>query len=836
MRLAKFFLLAITLLMLNACSEQPQSVDKLAKKHAPAEHLLFQRAYPDLTVGLRAMDDALDAVKLHAEGQSRSADLPWTVQGPHNIGGRLNTVALHPNNSEEIWVGASAGGVFRSMDNGDSWEALTDDFGQLPIGCIVFDPLHPDTVYVGTGDPQISGLPHIGDGLYRTVDGGENWVHIGLTAQRIIPKVVIHPDDPNTIYAATMGLPFERDFNRGLYRSTDFGVSWEQILNISDESGVIDFVMHKTNPDTLFAAVWPRIRNHQESLISGNEARIHRSTDGGDTWEELANGLPETEVCRIGFTQSGENPDRMWAVVISTDYSVEGIYRTDNAGDTWGNVVSAPEQLFGALGGFGWYFAKIRVNPTNDLEMCLLGVDMWVTYDGGQNWELGTPPWWMYEVHADKHDLLYLNNNEVLLATDGGLYRSTDHFENWTDVDNIPNTQFYRIALNPHNPGYFTGGAQDNGTTTGNIDGIEDWSRDYGGDGFQAIYDPIDDEIVYYETQNGGLAVRIGGFTSGFTGGIGEDDRTNWDSPIIMSAHDNQRMYTGTFRVYRHNSAPFGSWNVISGDLTDGVIFGDNFHNISTVGESRVDEEVIYAGTSDGNVWRSLNSGDDWANITDGLPERYVTNIKTSPEDGLTVYVTHSGYKDNDQTAHIHKSTDAGDTWQDITGDMPEHPVNHIEVWNDSIHFVATDAGVYFTANAGVNWERVGNNMPIIPVFDIEIDTVNHLLVAGTFARSIQTFPVDSLVILPEIGTPIGVQEQAQNRAIQIFPSPVEDFLNFSRTIDGRVDVFNIAGQRVISREMKSTQGMAVNELNPGQYVIVIEIDGQKSVQRFMKL
>lgn len=821
---------------LSACTDQHTTQDQLVKKHAPAEHLFFQRSYPDLSPDMRAMDEAFEAVKLSAASSTRSADLPWTVQGPHNIGGRLNTITLHPDNPEEIWIGASAGGVFRSTDNGENWEAVSDDFGQLPIGCIVFDPLHPDTVYVGTGDPQVSGLPHIGDGLYRSVDGGDSWENIGLSQQRIIPKLIIHPNDPNTLYAATMGLPFERDFERGVYRSTDFGMTWEQILNVSDESGAIDLVMHHENPNTLFTAIWPRIRNNQESLISGNEARIHRSTDGGDTWEELGNGLPETEVSRIGLTQSGTNADRMWAVVIGTDFEVEGIYRTDDAGDSWNNIVTNPDQIFGALGGFGWYFGNIRVNPFNDMEMCLLGVDMWVTYDGGQNWEMATPPWWMYDVHADKHDLIYLSNNETLLATDGGLYRSEDHFLNWEDIDNIPNTQFYRVALNPHNPDLYTGGAQDNGTSTGNLQGLEEWTRDYGGDGFQCIYDPVDPGIVYYETQYGGLAVSINGVTSGFTGGIGEEDRTNWDTPIIMSAHNNQRMYTGTYRVYRHNNAPFGGWNVISGDLTDGVIFGDNYHNISTLGESQVDEEVIYAGTSDGNVWRSLNGGDDWENITFGLPERYVTNIKTSPTEDLTVYVTHSGYKDNDQTAHIHRSEDAGDSWTDITGDLPEHPVNHIEVWNDSIYFIATDAGVYFTENAGSNWERVGNNMPIIPVFDIEIDTTNRLLVAGTFARSMQTFPVDSLVVLPEIDTPIGVEESQLATQFQVFPNPCETTLNFKPRQNAKVNIFNNRGQCVKTALTNGSGQLAVADLEPGQYVIIMQVAGQKSVQRFVKM
>lgn len=830
------------LLLLSACSteekKETKGLAKFEEKLKPAEHLWKQRAYPDNHVNLKAMDKLATQVQLAAS--QKTADTPWTLEGPTNIGGRINALEVHPENSDIMYAGAAAGGLFKTTDNGTTWIPVGDTFSYLAISHIQFDPQDPSIVYVATGDPNISGLPHIGNGIYKSEDDGATWTNIGLSEQRIISKIAVHPTEQNTLYAGAMGLPFERNNDRGFYKTTDGGTTWEQTLLLDDDAGITDLKVNPQNPDIVFAAGWNRIRNNQESVIYGPESRIYRSTDGALTWDTLTVGLPTDTLCRIGLEMSQNDPNTLWAIIINQSYGVEGIYKTTDAGDSWTNLLTDPFALEGALGGFGWYFAKVRVNPWNEDEISVLGVDLWTSYDNGETWEMTTPPWWAYEVHADKHDMVYLSEETVLLATDGGLYKTTNHFNSWTDIEDIPNTQFYRIAVDPFNPGYYTGGAQDNGTTTGNEEFINDWFRDYGGDGFQCIYDYENDGIRYMETQNGNIVVEMDGFVDNFTNGIDEEDRRNWDMPYIMSSWTSSIMYTGTQRMYKHDGAPFSQWLPISEDLTDGNIFGSGFHTISTVADDPLDEYIVYAGTTDGNVWRGELLGDyTWTPLYDELPERWVTNIKASKETPSRLWVSHSGYKDNDQTAHLHRSDDEGATWTDVTGDLPEQPINHIETVNDTILFIATDFGVYNTLNGGDNWTRIGNNMPTIPVFDIEVDTALNTLVAGTFARGIWTFPTDSIYTITEVEDPDSTDNvlEAVFQDLRVFPNPAEDVVSIQAPVGSLVQLFTMQGQLILEEKILTPQlQLPLSALKSGKYVMLFTLEDRKTTQNLVKL
>ncbi|WP_306640123.1 VPS10 domain-containing protein [Sanyastnella coralliicola] len=837
MRILSFLSLVIFLVACTPQQDQSNTTaDKLSEKARPNDHVMMQRSYPDLTPDVKAMQRV--AERAIAESHSKSVDHPWQVEGPTNIGGRINTLAIDPNDELTMYAGSCTGGVFKTSNGGDSWDPIGDDFQFLPIGHIVINPNNSDDILVGTGDPQLSGLPHIGNGVYRSFDGGDTWTNIGLEDMGVISKVGFHPEDDQTLFACAMGVPFAPGPDRGFYRTTDGGMTWTQQLFLAENAGITDFKMNPENPDVIYAAGWNRIRNNQESIITGEQSRIHRSTDGGDTWVQLVNGLPMGDQCRIGLEMSQNDPNTLWALVVGTDYGVQGIYKTTDGGDSWVNLYQGG--LEGALGGFGWYFGKIRVNPFDENEITILGVDMWTTYNNCQTWEMSTPPWWEYDVHADKHDLIYLNPDTMWLATDGGIYRTGTHFIFWDDADDIPNTQFYRIALNPHNPGVYTGGAQDNGTTSGNLSTIDEWTRDYGGDGFQTIYDPVIDGIKYMETQNGNIVVSEFGNIFGLTFGLDEDDRRNWDMPYIMSHFDNERLYTGTEKAYWMNGAPYDVWEPISQDLTDGNIFGSNFHTISTIGEAQTDESRIMVGTSDANVWLGTAGGNSfvWQPVTGDLPERYVTNVKSSPETEERWWISHSGYKDNDQTAHLHRTDDNGANWIDVTGDLPEQPVNHIEVLNDSILFIATDYGVYHTVNSGDNWVRIGNNMPAIPVFDLEIDTTAHTLVAGTFARGIWTFPIDSLFTWPEPEVeddPINIDEELLTQQF-IYPNPASDQLRLVGYEGFTFEVYDLRGQLVLSKgRLTNSAQLDVSQLKSGKYVIVFTKDQTKMTESFIK-
>lgn len=825
-----FIPILILSVIISGCDTEPVSQSKLDEKSEPFDHFHFQRAYPDQAMDVAQMDKAANEIRKSLSGNAtKSIEGSWTSQGPGNIGGRFNCLAVHPDDDMVILAGAAAGGIFKTVNNGFSWYPVADDFSYLAMGCITYDPQDPNIVYAGTGDPNISGLPHVGNGVYKSFDGGETWEHMGLTEQRIISRIVINPSNTDVVYAGTMGLPFERNEERGLYKSSDGGETWTQVHYVNDESGVIDLLINPDQPDTLFAAMWNRIRNNQESLITGPDAKIWRSTDAGSTWEILENGLPQDTSSRIGLAMSGSNYDHIFAIYVGTDFQIKGLYRSTDAGENWEDVNWDFDLMSNALGGFGWYFGQIRVNPWNDEHITILGVDMFSTFDGGDTWETTVPPWWDYSVHADKHDMVYLDENSVIIATDGGLYRSDDNMANWIDIENIETTQFYRIGINPHNPGVYTGGTQDNGTTTGNLASLNEWVRDYGGDGFQPIYDPDISDYWYTGTQNGNLVFYDGDSWNNFTEGIESDDRRNWDMPVIMSTHSSEVMYTGTYRVYTNTNAPWSVWTPISEDLTDGVIYGDRYHTISSVGESRVDPNIIYAGTTDANVWRTTNGGGDWTNITGDLPERYVTNLKTSAVDPNMVYVTLSGFKDNDNTPHIFRSADLGDTWEDISGDLPEMPINHLEVHTDEQLVIATDFGVYATSDAGLTWERVGDDMPLIPVFDIEIDTIEDVLVAGTFARSLLTFPLDSIFEEPIVT----IIPQTETSKLILFPNPVDDELLLSGADHGNLQIYDLRGRLQLSQNWQGSS-VDVSSLPAGEYIL--SINGGNQISRFVKL
>ncbi len=827
-----FILFLITLLFACHQKKQQDSLGKTEKKTIPTQNLFFARSFPDEVPDIKAMNKAFkshEILRKRAFQKNSGPDSPWRLEGPTNIGGRLNTVAIHPQNQDIIYTGSSTGGLFKTEDGGENWSSISDSFDHLAIGDIVIDPINPNIIYVGTGDPNITILPHPGNGVYKSEDAGATWTNIGLNAAGIISEIAVNPNNNQIIYAASMGLPFEPNNDRGLYKSIDGGLSWEQILFVSDDSGIIDIAMHPSNPNIIYAAAWDRIRNNTESVVFEDDSKIFKTTDGGITWNQLINDLPGNDQVRIGLDISQQNPNKVYALYVGQNMEVEGIYKSEDDGSTW--TALNIDGLGGALGGFGWYFGKIRVNPFNDNEISVLGVGLHTTYNEGLTWEDTTPEWWTYEVHADKHDLVYYNENLRFLATDGGLYRNDNAFNSeWIDIENLPITHFYRIAVNPHEPGIYAGGAQDNGTTAGNHEGLNTWPRIFGGDGFQPMYDPENPDLFYAETQRGGLVFNDGSGFQDWSDGIDNSDRRFWDMPYIMSAHDNSRFYTGTYRIYRMDNAPYDIWYPVSEDLTDGNVLGGSFNTISTVGESPVDEAIIYGGTTDGNVWRTLDQGDNWTNITDGLPERYVTNIKASSIDANLVFVSHSGYKDNDNISHLHMSSDNGDTWIDISGDLPEIPINHIELIGNDTLFIATDVGVYFSENQGENWLRIGNNMPLIPVFDIEIEPTEKRLVAGTFARSIWSFPLDSLFI----GS-TSIEELSSKNEITVFPNPSNgsfqiDLGNFNTN---QVKIYDLKGKLVFQKTFNNSGIQSINsKLSNGNYILHLESEDSQISQQ----
>ena len=745
----------IALLYSRKCLEKPiPATNSLDFKHAPSDLFFLQRAYPENQFDLKAYEAAFRAARLATNNRSGGSgfDTPWVEQGPGNIGARVNAIAVHPNDPQIIYAGFSTGGIFKTIDGGQNWFPIFDDQMYLSIGDITLNATNPDIVYVGTGDPNISGYPFIGDGVYKSADGGQTWAHLGLKPERIVSRIVLDPSQPGTIYAACMGIPFERNSERGLYKSTDDGANWSKVLYINDSTGIIDLLIDPNNPQTLYAAAWNRIRNNTESMIAGPDAKIYKTTDGGQNWSVLSNGLPSGVQGRIGLCMSGINSQTLFASYINPASQLQGVYKTTNGGQNWSTVTLGGQNgLNGtSMGGFGWYFGQIRVNPTDDNHLFLLGVQLWETTNGGGLWvrrtSMGVP------VHVDNHDLVFAAGSKYL-GTDGGLYKASIGTTAWEDIENIPTNQFYRVGYNPHQPDTYYGGAQDNGSLAGNQAQINQWERLAGGDGFQSVFHPTDSMKFYVESQNGNISVTTNGGDNFFTAtaGINFADQRNWDMPYFMSPHRADHLFTGTYRVYRAQSPSFSSpWYSISPDLTNAAQSSStaNFHTISTLDQSPIDSTLLYVGTSDGNVWRSTNLGGSWEMIKQGLPNRYVTDIKADPDSANHLFVTFSGYKYNDFTPHIFKSIDRGDNWFSINGDLPQLAINDFLILPNrgGQHlFVATDGGVYGSLDGGQNWHRLGGNMPFIPVYDIVWNKIRNEIVAGTFARSIMSFPIDSL-------------------------------------------------------------------------------------------
>ena len=733
----------------------------------PYEDYFLARQFPDGDAGIKAYDDALQSVKRMAESLDGRSSGSWIVQGPGNIGARINTLAVNPVNPLIIFAGFSEGGLFRTTNGGQTWKPVFDGQSRLSIGAVVIDPTNPNTIYVGTGDPNVSGYPFIGEGLFKSVDGGDTWQYLGLRDTRIISRIRISSTNPNVIYAATMGLPFVKDSNRGLYKTTDGGVTWKKILYVSDSTGITDLVIHPQDHNIIYAAGWNRIRNNKRSLVSGPDAKIYKSTDGGDTWRILTGGLPQDKSSRVGIDICISDPRVLYACYADgNNFNLKAVYRSTDSGETWISLPLGPESGLDedAYAGFGWYFGQVRVNPADPDDVFILAVDLYRSRDGGYKWEEAAPPWWSYDVHADKHDLIF-SAGKIYLGTDGGAYSAGVDDDNWRDIENIPTTQFYRVAYNPNYPDLYYGGAQDNGTTGGNAASINDWQRIYGGDGFQCLFHPTDEAVFYTETQNGGLAVTQDGGLSfnDANAGITPNDSRNWDMPIIMSTHNPDVLYTGTNKIYKNSSGPQVMWQAISPNLTDPE---SNWyrHNITSVHESPVKPGYLAAGTSDARVWVSPDDGTTWKEVTPGLPNRYVSSVRFSKYDKNTIYVAFTGYKDNDDSPYIYRSEDLGDTWQPIQGNLPRVAINGILVLppssegTDSYICVATDGGVFYTANAGQQWQRLGDNMPYVAVYDLTYNEANNQLVAGTFGRSIQSFDLEQIGYVAE---PTGITSLA---------------------------------------------------------------------------
>ncbi len=809
------------------------------KMEAPGEWMFNQRAFPFGTINKKAIAEGISITR-KAHLARRSIEEPWISSGPINTGGRITSIALHPTDQDIILASASVGGLWRSEDGGITWEVIFEEPGALSIGSIAIAASEPNTIYLGTGEANSSATSgaFFGNGMYKSTDGGDTWTHIGLEESNHIGRIVIDPEDADKAFVAVAGALYAKSQERGVYRTLDGGESWKRMLFISDSTACIDIVLNPENSNSLYASTWERLRYPDHMSYSGITSRVYKSVDGGETWIHMTNGLPNNyEVGRIGLILAPSDTSVVYAVY-TRDPSrnlFDGIYKTANSGTSWQRVDDG--SLGMAFSSFGWFFGNIRVHPQNADSVFLLGLRSHVSGDGGISWEGHMPN----EVHVDQHafQIHPQNSNFHIAGNDGGLYISHDAGLTWDHVEVLPISQFYTCEVDPQLPERLYGGLQDNGTVR-TLSGLEDeWERIWGGDGFYVRVDPTSSNIIYVESQWGNLRRS---FDDGYSwsyalDGVDLDDRSNWNTPYVIAPHNPAVLYYGTHRLYRSVNRTI-SWELISDDLTNPETSVDDVGTISTIAASESDSNVIYVGSDDGYVHVTFDGGDNWTVISDDLPLRYVSRVAVDPYDAMSAYVTLSGYRSADYMPHVFYTDNGGQTWEDISGNLPEIPVNDIIVdpEMDNTLYLANDQGVWYTYNHGQEWHILGSGLPSTVVNDLTLHRDTRMLVAATFGRSMFT-------IL--LGEPSATKEVvAKINTTKIFPNPAKGSATIELDIEFGtqtsilcIDITGKLVRRVYSGYLQSGINQVYCDLNgipSGNYYIRVEMSGQSSVQKLV--
>ncbi len=690
--------------------------------------------------------------------------------GPALMSGRIADIAVHPKDQSTWYVAAGSGNLWKTTNAGTTWTPIFEDQGSYSMGCVSLDPGNPETVWLGTGENVGGRHVGFGDGVYRSLDGGKTWTNMGLGESEHIGRILVDPRDSNVVYVAAQGPLWSAGGERGLYKTLDGGQTWERILAGGDYTGVSEVIHDPRNPDVLYASTHQRFRNVAALINGGPESGIHKSIDGGKTWRELTQGLPEEEMGKIGLAISPQNPDVLYAT-IELPHRKGGFYRSANGGGSW------EKRSDYASGGTGpHYYQEIFASPHEFDRVYHMDVRLHVSADGGSTFE----PVGEKHKHVDNHALAFdpRDPDYLLAGCDGGLYESWDLGRNWKFVANLPLTQFYKVAVDYDTPFYnIYGGTQDNNTQGGpsrtdNVNGIRngDWFVTLFGDGHQPAVDPTNPDIVYSQWQQGNL-VRHDRKTGEIVyiqpqPDTGEPwERFNWDSPILISPHDPARLFFASQRVWRSDDRG-DTWAPISDDLTrdrdrlqlpmmgrvwsfDAVwdLFAmSKFSTITSLAQSPVEEQLIYAGTDDGRVQVTENGGETWRAIErlPGVPEFFFVNdIKADLFDADTAYVAVDDHKSGDFAPYLLKTTDRGRSWKSISGDLPDRHLiwrlvqDHVE---RDLLFVGTEFGVFFTTDGGDRWIKLSGGVPSIPFRDLVIQTRENDLVGASFGRSFFVF------------------------------------------------------------------------------------------------
>jgi photosystem II stability/assembly factor-like uncharacterized protein len=686
--------------------------------------------------------------------------------GPAVMGGRIDDFAVVESNPDIVFAGVASGGVWKTTNNGTTWEPVFDKEGVSTIGDIAIAPSDPSIVWVGTGEPNNRQSSSWGDGVYKSMDGGKTWQRMGLTGTHHIGRIVIHAKNPDIVYVAALGHLWGPNPERGVYKTTDGGKTWSQVLKISNDTGISDIAMDSQSPDTLYAAAYERRRTPYGFNGGGPEGGIYKSIDGGATWKKLTKGLPYEnggDTGRIGLDIYRKDPNIVYALV---QHEKGGTFRSEDKGETWKKMSDTDPRPS--------YYSQVRIDPNNDLRIWVLGAAMYYSEDGGKTFSSQR----VQKIHGDFHALWIdpADSNHILAGSDGGIHWSYDNGKTWDFLNTIAIGQFYEIGLDNERPYHVCGGLQDNGSWCGPVrtltkDGIsnEDWVLVHDSDGFYAQIDPVDPSIVYVEAQDGNLSRRD--TRTGQERWIQPEAnpsephyRFNWNSPVVVSVHDHMTIYYGGNYMFKSTNRG-DSWTRLGTDLTTGVdrnklsISGkvpdkkmlsrhdgvEEYPTITTISESPVTPDVLWAGADDGNLQVTRDGGKTWKNVAGrvpGLPKStYVSRVVASKYAEGTAYATFDGHRNDDYNIYIFMTTDYGESWKPIHNGIPETAGSvHVlreHPHNSNLLFAGTEYGLWISWDRGANWSALKGNFPTVPVDDIQLQTRENDLVLGTHGRSV---------------------------------------------------------------------------------------------------
>jgi len=710
--------------------------------------------------------------------------------GPAINGGRIADLAFHPENEHVWYVAVGSGGVWKTVNSGTTWQPIFDGQSSYSIGSVAVDPNRPNIVWVGTGENVGGRHVGYGDGVYKSTDGGETWTNMGLENSEHISTMIVHPENSDVVWVSAQGPLWTPGGDRGLYKTTDGGQTWTKTLGDDEWTGVTDLVMDPRDPDVLYAATWQRHRTVAAYMGGGPGSGLHKSTDGGDTWKELTSGIPGSNLGKIGLALSPQRPDTVYAA-IELDRRTGGVFMSADRGESWTKMSDA------VSGGTGpHYYQELYASPHHHGHLFLVSNYTLFSSDHGATFNTIN----VENKHVDDHAIAFRKDdpNYILFGNDGGLYETYDYMESWRFIDNLPVMQYYKISVDDARPFYNVyGGTQDNGSNGGPSrtdmeHGIRnaDWFKTLFADGHDSATDPEIPNIIYAETQQGGLhrVDRASGEQVFIQPQAGEDEdyeRFNWDAPIEISPHSPSRIYFASQRVWRTDDRG-DSWTPISDDLTRDQerialpIMGrqqswdnpwdvsamSNYNTITSLAESPLEEGLIYAGTDDGLLQVTEDGGDTWRRIEladiDDVPDMaFINDIKADLHDPNTVYVALDDHKNGDFSPYLIKSTDRGQSWTSIAGNLPDR---HL-VWrlvqddvNENLLFAATEFGVFFTVDGGTEWVELEGGAPTIAFRDITIQRRHDDVVAGSFGRGI--FILDDYTPLRSV-TPALLDQEA---------------------------------------------------------------------------